>query len=95
MGQFLNKDFSQEDILFRDEWTFGGYEKYSPPLLDVIDETAKQGLILDPTYSGKAWFGLLEMINSGEISMGSKVLFWHTGGLLNLLSHPAYCEKKL
>lgn len=95
LGNFLNKDFSKEEVLFRDDWTFGGYEEYSQPLLDVIDETAKKGLILDPTYTGKAWYGLLEMIKSGEIPKGSKVLFWHTGGLLNLLSHPAYCEKKI
>jgi len=95
LGEYLKNDFTQKDVYFRDEWIFGGYEKYSQELLDVIDGAARKGLILDPTYTGKAWFALLKMIESGEIAEGSNVLFWHTGGLLNLLSHPAYCEKNI
>ena len=46
--------------------------------------TQKYGIVTDPTYVGKALHGLLSMINNGEIEKGSKVLFWHTGGLINL-----------
>ncbi|VVS95288.1 pyridoxal-phosphate dependent enzyme [Desulfoluna spongiiphila] len=95
LGQYLNKDFSKEVVCFRDEWILGGYERYSQALMDTISKAGKKGLILDPTYTGKAWFGLFKMIESGEIPEGSKVLFWHTGGLLNLLAHPAYIKLKI
>lgn len=40
---------------------------------------AKEGVFLDPIYSGKAFAGLLELVERKEIS--GKVCFWHTGGL--------------
>jgi 1-aminocyclopropane-1-carboxylate deaminase/D-cysteine desulfhydrase-like pyridoxal-dependent ACC family enzyme len=43
-------------------------------------------LILDPTYTGKAFCALLDLVEEGEIAQGAKVLFWHTGGLMNLLA---------
>jgi len=73
------------EIYFYDNWTFGGYEKTSADLINLINNTAKAGIILDPTYSGKGFFGLVEMVKSGQIPSGSKVLFWHTGGLLNIM----------
>jgi D-cysteine desulfhydrase len=74
------------EIDFRDEWTDGGYEKTSFALLDVIARAAQAGCFVDPTYSGKALRGLKELVERGEIPQGSKVLFWHTGGLMNLLA---------
>jgi len=95
LGDHLKKDFSYEKISFRDDWTFGGYEKYSQGLIETVNQFAKKGLILDPTYTGKAWYGLMKMVETGEIPQGSKVLFWHTGGLLNLLSHPVYSNQQI
>ena len=71
---------------FRDHWTCGGYEKTNVGLMAVIEDAAKTGLILDPTYSGKAFYGLIGLARAGEIPCGSKVLFWHTGGLMNLMA---------
>jgi D-cysteine desulfhydrase family pyridoxal phosphate-dependent enzyme len=45
-----------------------------------------EGIFLDPVYSGKAFDGLLHMIEQGEI--GGRVLFWHTGGLPALFAMP-------
>ncbi len=73
-------------IDFRDEWTCGGYEKVDEKVLNVIQEVAPKGLLLDPTYTGKAFTGLIDLVQSGEIPAGSRVLFWHTGGLMNLLA---------
>lgn len=94
LGQYLKMDFSDEKIFFRDEWTLGGYEKTSTELFQVIDKAALNGLILDPTYTGKAYMGMKHLIASKEISQKDKVLFWHTGGLLNLLSSPEYLQRK-
>jgi 1-aminocyclopropane-1-carboxylate deaminase/D-cysteine desulfhydrase-like pyridoxal-dependent ACC family enzyme/GNAT superfamily N-acetyltransferase len=74
------------EVIFRDEWIGGGYEKYSRGLFELIDKAAKAGYFFDPTYSGKALQGLVSLVQKGEIPAGSKVLFWHTGGLMNLIS---------
>lgn len=44
------------------------------------------GLLFDPVYTGKALWGLAEAVASGDIRMGSRVLFLHTGGLPGLLA---------
>jgi 1-aminocyclopropane-1-carboxylate deaminase/D-cysteine desulfhydrase-like pyridoxal-dependent ACC family enzyme/methionyl-tRNA formyltransferase len=93
LGDYLKIDLSEQSVDFRDDWIEGGYEAISDRLLESVDQAARKGLILDPTYTGKAFLGMNELIQAGEIPRGSKVLFWHTGGLLNLLSSPAYLKK--
>lgn len=73
---------------FFDDWVGGGYEQVYPELLGTIRRAAREGLILDPTYTGKAFQGLVSMVREGKIEMGARVVFWHTGGLINLLTSP-------
>lgn len=81
----LAADFGKVHV--RDEWTRGGYECHSAEDFETIGVAARtEGLYLDPTYTAKAFSALLWMVRNGEIEQGSRVLFWHTGGLLNLLS---------
>lgn len=75
------------DINFSDKFLADGYETASSEILSLIRKMAtSEGLLLDPTYTGKAFLGLNSHIKSGEIKENERVLFWHTGGLLNLLS---------
>ncbi len=43
-----------------------------------------EGILLDHTYTAKAAAGMLKLIEEGRFSERDNVLFWHTGGLLNL-----------
>lgn len=81
-----------ENVILRDDWVDGGYEKYSRALFDVINVAAKTGYFFDPTYSGKALRGLASMVKQGEIPNGKKVIFWHTGGLMNLMAVQKFTE---
>jgi len=75
------------DIQFDDFWTGGGYEATYPELLETIKWVASlEELVLDPTYTGKAFHALKMYAQNGIIKPGSNVVFWHTGGLLNLLA---------
>lgn len=71
-------------VEFLDDWTDGGYEHTSPALLEIVTRAATAGVLVDTTYSGKALRGLADLARRGEIPRGSRVLFWHTGGLMNL-----------
>lgn len=51
----------------------------------IVATARAAGLFLDPVYTGKAFFGLVESIRRGELA-GSRVLFLHTGGLPGLLA---------
>lgn len=75
-----------ETVHFDDNYIGDGYESVTSDLLDMIKNKAlDEGLFLDPTYSGKAYYAMLEYLNSGIIPEGSNVVFWHTGSLMNLL----------
>jgi 1-aminocyclopropane-1-carboxylate deaminase len=60
---------------------FGGYGKYSEELLDFIEEFYRHTSIpLDPVYTAKAMFALVQEINLSKL-VDKKILFIHTGGL--------------
>ena len=63
------------------EFHFGGYAKYSAELLAFIQQFREQhGVLLDPIYTGKLLFGVLDLIGRGTFSKGSTVVAIHTGG---------------
>ncbi len=45
-----------------------------------------EGILLDPVYTAKASAGLFARIRSGLFLRSQRVLFWHTGGLINLFN---------
>jgi 1-aminocyclopropane-1-carboxylate deaminase len=60
---------------------FGGYAKYSADLLAFIQQfRARHGVLLDPVYTGKLLFGVLDLIGQGCFRRGSTVVAIHTGG---------------
>lgn len=83
----LQLDGEARTVEFRDEWVGEGYARALPETAAVIRKVMSlEGVPLDPTYTAKAMKGLIDLVRRGEIPRGSKVLFWHTGGLLNLMS---------
>lgn len=87
LRHYLKLGSSQKEVIFYDDWIEQGYNSIYPELKTVIRKSAEYGLITDPTYTGKALLGLVDLCKRGEIQKGSKVLFWHTGGVLNLVSN--------
>lgn len=76
-------------ITFLDEWVGQGYGRPTPAGLAAISTLARiEGLLLDPTYTGKAMAALIDLTRSRRFDQGSSVVFWHTGGLLNLVQSP-------
>ncbi|HDQ93647.1 MAG TPA: pyridoxal-phosphate dependent enzyme, partial [Synergistetes bacterium] len=66
----------------------GGYGKASPELIRFIRYVASsEALLVDPTYSGKALFGLAEEIAKGTYKDEEKILFIHTGGAFGLFPY--------
>jgi 1-aminocyclopropane-1-carboxylate deaminase/D-cysteine desulfhydrase-like pyridoxal-dependent ACC family enzyme len=40
-----------------------------------------EGLLLDPVYTAKAFAGMLDLVERGELGAEDPVIFLHTGGL--------------
>ena len=87
-AEFLKLDltFSEDDV--RVDFDFGGtYDVPTQKSTEAIREVARnEGVLLDPVYGAKAMSGLLEYLREGAIPRGSRILFWHTGGLPALFS---------
>ncbi len=69
------------------DYAGAGYAKSRPEELATIADAARRGgLVLDPVYTGKAYFGMMDLATKGVIRPDETVLFFHTGGLLGLLA---------
>ena len=64
------------------EYHFGGYSKYDDRLIEFINEFRQRtSILLDPIYTGKMLYGILDMIQKNQLLEGSKILVIHTGGI--------------
>lgn len=86
-GDFLAKEI-QRYLKGKDNWglindyNFGGYAKYNDELIHFINRFKNETKIpLDPIYTGKMMFGIVDMIVNNKFNTGSKILMIHTGGL--------------
>ena len=72
-------------ILFNTDYLCGGYEQFTPEM-DVYLKKAmvETGLIFDTTYSGKAFYGMMDIVKKNDLQ-DNKIVFWHTGGIMNLM----------
>lgn len=74
------------NCLFHLDYHFGGYAKTKPELIHFIQGFVRQtGIMIEPTYTGKALFAMHDLIAKGNFEKGSRILFIHTGGLTGLL----------
>jgi len=87
----LKGDFLREDICrfaTKSNWDliqayhFEGYAKVSEELIRFINGFYKKNkIILDPIYTGKMVFGVMDLIDKDYFPENSKILMIHTGGL--------------
>ncbi|MGO8694419.1 MAG: D-cysteine desulfhydrase family protein [Rectinemataceae bacterium] len=80
--------FSPEDVLLKSDYVGGGYGVVGEPERRAVRLMAeKEGILLDPVYTGRAFGALMDLIRKGEFTRGQTVLFWHTGGAPALFSY--------
>jgi len=74
-----------QDIDIIDGYVGRGYALSQPEELEFIKEVAQtEGIILDPVYTGKAFYGLVEELKRDPKCFGERVIFIHTGGIFGL-----------
>ena len=78
-------DFTKDEINIIDGYVGDGYAISRQEELKFIADLAKmEGVILDPVYTGKAMYGLVNEIKNGSLKNCNNILFIHTGGLFGL-----------
>ncbi|UFH36831.1 1-aminocyclopropane-1-carboxylate deaminase/D-cysteine desulfhydrase [Flavobacterium acetivorans] len=85
-GDFLKDEiriFAQnENWELITQYHFGGYGKVNQDLIAFINQFyADHQIPLDPIYTGKMVFGVMDLIQKDYFSPHSKILLIHTGGI--------------
>lgn len=84
----LNLEFNREnDIEILDGYVGLGYALSKPEELALIGSVARtEGIMLDPVYTGKAFYGMVAEMQRQPACFGERILFIHTGGIFGLFS---------
>lgn len=85
-GVFLQKDIcnftTYNNWRLEHAYHFGGYAKITPTLVAFMNEfKAHTQIALDPIYTSKMVYGVLDLIKTNAFEKGSHILIIHTGGL--------------
>ncbi|OPX37892.1 MAG: D-cysteine desulfhydrase [Desulfobacteraceae bacterium 4484_190.2] len=82
----LDLPFSRErDIEIIDGYVGRGYALSQPEELALISDVARtEGILLDPVYTGKAFFGMTQELSRDPNRFGDRIVFMHTGGIFGL-----------
>lgn len=79
---------SLKDVDFLDEYVGKGYGVLQNEIVDAITAVARaEGIFLDPVYTGKAMWGLMDLIHQGYFEKDETVVFIHTGGTPALFAY--------
>ncbi len=74
-------DIREEDMVFIEGYKGAGYAIPYKEEVAIIWELARKGILLDPVYTGKAFYGMIKEKNN----LGyHNPLFIHTGGIFSL-----------
>ncbi len=86
-GEFLEgvireKSIDKNNWKLIHEYHFGGYAKINEILISFINDFNQQTTIpLDPIYTGKMMFGIMDLVKNNFFKRNSSILAIHTGGL--------------
>ena len=98
-GDFLKNDIrkfaNNENWKLISDYHFGGYAKVNAELISFINNFKKETKIqLDPIYTGKLFYGLLDLISKNYFKKGTRILAIHTGGLQGISGMNMVLKKK-
>ena len=83
------------DIICDDSQLAPGYGLPNEATVDAISYLARrEGVLLDPTYSGKTFAVLLAMLRRGDFAADEHVVFLHTGGTVSVFAYPELVENQ-
>jgi 1-aminocyclopropane-1-carboxylate deaminase len=76
------------NIKLHTDYHFGGYAKTKAPLIEFIKGfCSNTGLLIEPVYTGKVFYALMDLIEKDYFVSEEKILIIHTGGLTGFLGN--------
>lgn len=98
-GNFLSAEIQKytpkENWQLIHNYHFGGYGKVSNELIRFINDFKEQTAIpLDPIYTGKMLYGIVDLIKNGYFAKQNRILAIHSGGLQGIAGMNQKLRKK-
>ena len=82
------KILDKSEVVVDDGYIGPGYGEPTESMKEAVSLLAKkEGILLDPVYSGKAFAGLIGMIRKKQLKKDENILFIHTGGAVSLSAY--------
>jgi 1-aminocyclopropane-1-carboxylate deaminase len=86
------EEITSDDFEINASYIGDGYGQLNDSTAEAMKKLARmEGILTDPVYTGKAFTGLFDVVNTGELD-GKNVLFLHTGGQAVLSAYPGLRE---
>jgi 1-aminocyclopropane-1-carboxylate deaminase len=77
----VGRELRDDEIILLEEWHAGTYGIPDDKTLEAIRLCARlEGMLTDPVYEGKSMAALIDLVQSGRLEAGSRVLYAHLGG---------------
>ena len=87
-AQLTDTPLGVEKVIVDDGYVGAGYGQPTQGTLDAISLIARrEGVLLDPVYSGKGLAGLIGLVGQGFFETDKDVVFLHTGGSVALFAY--------
>lgn len=78
----IKKEYTFADVKINNNYNESGYGVVTKNEKDAIKELAQnEGILLDPVYTGRAFYAMMDYLKESKIPSNATILFWHTGGL--------------
>jgi len=79
----------REDVTAECGYVGQGYGLPTQAMVEAVRLVAeKEGILLDPVYTGKGMAGLIDLVTRGEFDRKENLVFLHTGGSAALFGYP-------
>lgn len=87
----LGRPVRDDEIVIRTDYAYPAYGVPSEETNAAIRLAARtEAMITDPVYEGKSMQGMIDLVRTGDIPAGSKVLYAHLGGAPAINGYSSY-----
>lgn len=91
----IKKYTSKDNFQLTDAYCFGGYAKIDEELIRFINDFKQTtGIPLDPVYTGKMMYGIIDGMKKGFFKENSRIFAVHTGGLQGIAGMNKLLKRK-
>ncbi|WP_134768747.1 pyridoxal-phosphate dependent enzyme [Nocardioides sp. 1609] len=87
-GLLLDRPVARDSLRIRTDQVGTSYGDLAEPAWRAVLLAGRtEGLVLEPTYTGRALAGLVAAVRDGDVRRGERTVLVHTGGLPGLFGH--------